>query len=189
MCLAWQLSTRMCSNMLYREKGKERSEQYCRWVLMNSSSPGHTDTHTQTAWHIALITWCIYCLLPMSFSNSWPISTLRSGPRQHLLCTVSEGSGILSQKSFSETFCTLLLRHVRVEKQNQTLWNTSKNSICSEKREKWSQGRKIEKRYSGRQTGKCIGEKTESVLRGTSAAEVCNLVQCLTWELLPLWSF
>lgn len=103
-CLPWQLSTRMCSSMLYREREKERSEQYCRWVLMNSSSPGHTYTHTQThspaetAWHIALITWCIYCLLPMSLSNSWPIVGLHAGPCQHLSCTVSEGSGILSQK-------------------------------------------------------------------------------------------
>lgn len=141
MCLSWQLSTRMCSNMLYRDREKERSEQYCRWVLMNSSSPGHTDTHTQThspaetAWHIALITWCIYCLLPMSLSNSWPIAGLHAGACQHLSSTVSDGSGILSQKSFPENFCIQLLRHVRVEKQNETLWNTSKNSICSEKRE------------------------------------------------------
>lgn len=39
------------------------------------------------------------------------------------------------KKSFPGTFCTQLLRHVHVEKQNEMFWNTSKNSICSEKRE------------------------------------------------------
>lgn len=94
-CVCRDSSALECAGMC--SIGKERSEQYCWWLLMNSSSPGHTDTHTQThspaetAWHIALITWCIYCLLPMSLSNSWPIAGLHAGPFQHLSCPLSEG--------------------------------------------------------------------------------------------------
>lgn len=160
MCLLWQLSTRMCSNMLYWEREKERSEQYCRWVLMNPSSPGHTDTHTQThspaetGWHIALITWCIYCLLPMSLSNSWPIMGLHTGACQHLSSTVSEGSGILS-KNPSLKFSAYSYADMSVWKRSGTLQRIP----FVQKREKWSQVRKIEMRYSGRQTGKCIAKK------------------------------